>query len=154
LIYDGVISGFNSPNDEIDLAGLGFVSGQTSATSVLSGSNTILTIANGTQTVALTLAGNQTSDTFVVTSDGSGGTTITDPTAPWQDSPFGWLKDGVETVVSDLDGFSPGDGFSRLLNQIKSWDQPSGSGSTPPSHVPNEPSACFPYRRDGGDLSR
>jgi autotransporter passenger strand-loop-strand repeat protein len=61
LIYDGVISGFDSPDDEIDLAGLGFVSGQTTATSVLSGSNTILTITNGTQTVALTLAGDRTS---------------------------------------------------------------------------------------------
>jgi hypothetical protein len=72
LIYDGVISGFDSPSDQIDLAGLGFVSGQTYATSVLSGSNTILIVTNGSQTVALTLVGNQTSDGFVVSSDGSG----------------------------------------------------------------------------------
>ena len=35
---------------------------------------------NGTQTVALTLAGDLTSDSFAVSSDGSGGTTVTDTT--------------------------------------------------------------------------
>jgi autotransporter passenger strand-loop-strand repeat protein len=138
LIYDGVISGFDSPDDEIDLAGLGFVSGQTTATSVLSGSNTILTITNGTQTVALTLAGDHTSDTFAVTSDGSGGTTVTDPTAAWPDSPFGWLQHHIPSVLSDPGGFRSDDGFSQLLNQIESWNSPFGSASTPTSHTPDQ----------------
>jgi autotransporter passenger strand-loop-strand repeat protein len=139
LIYDGVISGFNSPNDEIDLAGLGFVSGQSSATSVLSGSNTILTITNGTQTVALTLAGDHTSDTFAVTSDGSGGTTVIDPTTRWLDSPLGWLESHVPSVVSDLGWFRSDNGFSQLLNQIESWNSPFGSGSTPTPYTPDQP---------------
>jgi autotransporter passenger strand-loop-strand repeat protein len=139
LIYDGVISGFDLPNDQIDLVGLGFVSGQTSATSVLSGSNTILTITNGAQTVALTLAGNHTSDSFVVTSDGTGGTIVTDPTVPWRDSPLGWLEDHVPSLVSDLDGFQHGGGFPQLLDQIENWNSPTRSGSTPPGDSPNGP---------------
>jgi autotransporter passenger strand-loop-strand repeat protein len=139
LIYDGVISGFNSPNDEIDLAGLGFVSGQTSATSVLSGSNTILTFTNGTQTVALTLAGNHTSDSFAVASDGSGGTTVVDPSASWSDWPLGWLESHVPSVVSDLGWLRSDNGFSQLLNQIESWNSPFGSGSTPTGDTSNDP---------------
>jgi hypothetical protein len=131
LISDAVISGFNVPNDQIDLAGLGFVSGQTTATSVLSGSDTILTITNGTQTVALTLAGNHTSDTFAVTSDGSGGTLVTDAAAAWPDSPLGWLEHHIPSFVSDPRGVRSDDGFSQLLNQIENWNSPFGSGSTP-----------------------
>jgi autotransporter passenger strand-loop-strand repeat protein len=151
LIYDGVISEFNSSNDEIDLAALGFVSGQTSATSVLSGSNTILTITNGSQTVAVTLAGNQTSDSFVVTSNGSGGTTITDPTTPWPDSPLGWLEKYVPSVVSDLGGYRFDDGFSRLLNQIDNWSVSAGSESTPTGNSPNQPWAQPNFPASGLD---
>ena len=133
LIYDGVISGFDSPDDEIDLAGLGFVSGQTTATSVLSGSNTILTITNGAHTVALTLAGDRTSDSFAVSSDGSGGTTVTD-TTPGEDLPLGWLDNHVAAVVSDLYDFDSG-GFSHLVDWIEGRHS-SDPGPTPPSDHP------------------
>jgi autotransporter passenger strand-loop-strand repeat protein len=123
LIYGGVISGFGA-GDAIDLAGLGFVSGQTSATSVLSGSNTLLTIANGSQSVALTLAGNQTSDTFAVTSDGSGGTVITD-----QSGSLGWLDNHFRSLVSDYGVQGLDNGFSRLLNEINGTAR-AGAGST------------------------
>jgi len=135
LTYDGVISGFDSPDDEIDLAGLGFVSGKTTATSVLSGSNTILTITNGAQTVALTLAGDRTSDSFAASSDGSGGTTVTD-TTPGEDSPLGWLGSHVASVVSDLYDFDSGGGFSHLVDWIEGRHSSSDPGPTPPSDHP------------------
>jgi autotransporter passenger strand-loop-strand repeat protein len=139
LVYDGVISGFNAPTDEIDLAGLGFVSGQTTATSVLSGSDTILAITNGTQTVALTLAGNHTSDVFAVTSDGSGGTMVVDPSASWPDSPLEWLESHVPSVLSDLGWFRSDSAFSQLLHQIESWNSPFGLGSMPTVNAPDQP---------------
>jgi autotransporter passenger strand-loop-strand repeat protein len=139
LIYDGVISGFDSSYDEIDLAGLGFVSGQTAATSVLSGSNTILTITNGTQTVALTLAGNRTSDAFAVSSD----STVMD-TTPGEDSPLGWLGSHVASVVSDLYDFDSEGGFSHLVDWIDGRHSSSDPGPTPPSdHPPPIRSAVF-----------
>jgi autotransporter passenger strand-loop-strand repeat protein len=143
LIYDGVISGFDSPDDEIDLAGLGFVSGQTTATSVLSGSNTILTITNGTQTVALTLAGDLTSNSFAVSSNGSGGTTVTD-TTPGEDSPLGWLDSHVAAVVSDLYDFDSGGGFSHLVAWIEGRHSSSDPGPTPPSDRPPDSFGRFP----------
>jgi hypothetical protein len=143
LIYDGVISGFDSPDDEIDLAGLGFVSGKTTATSVLSGSNTILTVTNGTQTVALTLAGDLTSDSFAVSSDGSGGTTVTD-TTPGEDSPLGWLGSHVASVVSDLYDFDSGGGFSHLVDWIEGRHSSSDPEPTPPSDHPPDSFGPFP----------
>jgi autotransporter passenger strand-loop-strand repeat protein len=130
LIYDGVISGFDSPKDEIDLAGLGFVSGSTTVSSVLSGSNTILTVTNGSANVSLTLAGDRTADTFAVSADSGSGTTITDPSAR-SDLPFSWLGNSVAKVLSDFGGsggYRSDTGFQQLLNKIENWD--TGSGST------------------------
>jgi autotransporter passenger strand-loop-strand repeat protein len=143
LIYDGIISGFDSPKDEIDLVGLGFTSGQTSATSVLSGSNTVVTVTNGSQTVALTLAGDHTSDSFTVSSDGSGpGTTIADQ-PPWPDSPLGWLEQFVESAISGLNGLKSASGFQQLVDQIENWDHRAGSGSEP-TGSPYEPRSSIP----------
>jgi hypothetical protein len=72
-------------------------------------------------------------------SDGSGGTAVTDPAAPWPGSPLGWLEHHVPSVVSDLHGFQHGDGFSQLLNQIENWNSPPGSGSTPTGNTPDQP---------------
>jgi autotransporter passenger strand-loop-strand repeat protein len=142
LIYDGVIFGFDSPKDEIDLVGLGYTSGQTSATSVLSGSNTVVTVTNGSQTVALTLAGDHTSDSFTVSVDDSGGTTITDQ-PQWPDSPLGWLEQFVESAISDLNGLKSASGFQQLIDQIENWDHRAGSGSEP-TGSPYEPRSSIP----------
>jgi hypothetical protein len=73
------------------------------------------------------------------TSDGSGGTTVTDPAAPWPDSPLGWLEHHIPSVVSDLGGFWSDNGFSQLLNQIENWNPSFGSGSTPTGNTPDQP---------------
>jgi hypothetical protein len=79
-IYNGVISGFSSPKDRIDLAGLAF-SGNTSLTKALQGGNTIIEVTESGKVVDLTLAGNHMADHFVVSDDGFGGTLIVDPPA-------------------------------------------------------------------------
>jgi hypothetical protein len=85
LIYDGVISGFSSSADRIDLAGLAFVTSTGAATTHLQGADTILEITEGGNVVDLTLAGNHTADRFAVSNDGTGGTLIVDPPAPGPD---------------------------------------------------------------------
>ena len=78
----GTISGFHL-GDEIDLRGLAYNSGSStlSWTQKTSGANAsgTLTVKEGTSSMTLTLVGSYTSGNFSVTSDGSGGTLITDP---------------------------------------------------------------------------
>ncbi len=85
LIYNGVISGFSSSADRIDLNGLAFVTSTGAVTTHLQGTNTILEITEGANKVDLTLAGNHMADKFVVSDDGAGGTLIVDPPAPKPD---------------------------------------------------------------------
>jgi autotransporter passenger strand-loop-strand repeat protein len=148
LVYDGTISGFDSPKDQIDLAGLGFVSGKTTVTAALSGSNTILTVTNGSETVALTLAGDRTSDSFAVSADSGSGTTITDQ-SPWGDSPFGWLGDNISTLISDFGGSKFGDSFQHLVSQIENWDSPRSSDSDSTGDTsqqsPSPPGSAFGF---------
>jgi Bacterial Ig-like domain len=97
------------------------------------------TVTNSSQTAAFALAGNQTSGPPALASDGSGGTTVTDPTTPttpWPDSPLGWLEQHVPSIVSDLQGFQHGNDFMQLIDQIESWNSPSGTGSTPTGNGP------------------
>jgi hypothetical protein len=84
LIYDGVISGFSSPSDQIDLTGLSF-SGNTSLTKTLVGGNTVIELTESGNVVDLTLAGNHIADHFVVKQDSGTGTLVFDP--PAQTSP-------------------------------------------------------------------
>jgi autotransporter passenger strand-loop-strand repeat protein len=78
----GTISGFHL-GDEIDLRGLAYNSGSSTAswTQKTSGANAsgTLTIKEGTQTQSFTLIGTYTTSNFSATSDGHGGTLITDP---------------------------------------------------------------------------
>jgi hypothetical protein len=65
-------------------------------------------------------AGDHASGTFAVTSDGSGGTTVTAPAAAWPDSPLGWLDHHIPSVISDLGGFRLDEtrtGLCRYSNQ-------------------------------------
>ena len=78
----GAISGFHL-GDAIDLRGLAYNSGSstvswTQLTTGTSASGT-LTVKEGASSVTLTLVGSYTSGNFSVTSDGSGGTLLTDP---------------------------------------------------------------------------
>ena len=82
VAFVGTISGFQL-GDGIDLRGLTFsAASSTSAwTQITTGPNASgsLTVTEGASSVTLTLVGTYTSGNFVVTSDGSGGTLITDP---------------------------------------------------------------------------
>jgi autotransporter passenger strand-loop-strand repeat protein len=82
MAFGGTISGFHL-GDEIDLRSLGFTSGTTnlSWTQLTSGANGsgTLTVSSGAAVETLTLLGQYTAANFSATSDGFGGTLITDP---------------------------------------------------------------------------
>jgi hypothetical protein len=84
-------------------------------------------VPSGSQTPALASASNQTSDPFITASDSYRGTTITDPTTPWPDSPLQWLEQHVPSILSEFQDFQHGDGLTQLLNQVENWSSPSGS---------------------------
>jgi len=84
VAFGGTISGFHL-GDDIDLRGLAFTSGTTnlSWTQLTSGANAsgTLTVSSGAAVETLTLLGQYTAANFSATSDGAGGTLITDPPA-------------------------------------------------------------------------
>jgi autotransporter passenger strand-loop-strand repeat protein len=84
VAFGGAISGFTL-GDAIDLRGLAFTSGTTnlSWTQLTSGANAsgTLTVSSGAAVETLTLLGQYTAANFSATSDGAGGTLITDPPA-------------------------------------------------------------------------
>ena len=84
VAFGGTISGFHL-GDAIDLRSLGFTSGTTnlSWTQLTSGANAsgTLTVSSGAAVETLTLLGQYTAANFSATSDGFGGTLITDPPA-------------------------------------------------------------------------
>jgi hypothetical protein len=84
VAFGGTISGFHL-GDAIDLRGLGFTSGTTNLSwaQLTSGANAsgMLTVSSGAAVETLTLLGQYTAANFGATSDGFGGTLITDPPA-------------------------------------------------------------------------
>jgi hypothetical protein len=82
VAFGGTISGFHL-GDEIDLRGLAYTSGTTnlSWSQLTSGANAsgTLTVSSGAAVETLTLLGQYTAANFSATSDGAGGTLITDP---------------------------------------------------------------------------
>jgi hypothetical protein len=79
--FDGQISGFNG-EDRIDLAGVAFGASTTLAYSANSaGSGGTLMVSDGTDTASLALLGQYGAADFAISSDGHGGTLITDPLA-------------------------------------------------------------------------
>jgi hypothetical protein len=82
MAFGGTISGFTL-GDEIDLRGLAYTSGTTnlSWTQLTSGANAsgTLTVSSGAAVETLTLLGQYTAANFSATSDGFGGTLVTDP---------------------------------------------------------------------------
>ena len=116
LIYEGVISGFSSPSDQIDLTGLSF-SGNTSLTKTLVAGNTVIELTESGNVVDLTLAGNHLANNFVVKNDGSGGTLVIDPPA--------------QTSAQN-----PMNSIASLFSQfISSWTNPS-TALTSQTHLP------------------
>jgi hypothetical protein len=78
--YDGTISGFSSSGaTALDLSDIQFKSGTTKASFAGTISGGTLSVTDGVHTARINLAGNYTGATFVVASDGHGGTTIRDP---------------------------------------------------------------------------
>ncbi|TWC00217.1 hemolysin type calcium binding protein [Bradyrhizobium macuxiense] len=76
--FTGTISGMTAL-DAIDLTDINFASIQTPVFHNATASGGTLTITDGTRTANITLSGNYLSSTFVVSSDGNGGTTVVDP---------------------------------------------------------------------------
>jgi trimeric autotransporter adhesin len=92
MAFGGTISGFTL-GDDIDLRGLGFTSGaiNLSWTPLTSGADAsgTLTVSSGAAVVeTLTLLGQYSQGSFSATSDGNGGTLITDPPAPSSATPL------------------------------------------------------------------
>jgi len=83
--FGGLVAGFNVPADKLDLLDIAFISGTTTSswtqlTSGTTGSGT-LKISDGTSgtTANITLIGQYVAADFHLTSDGMGGTLVTDP---------------------------------------------------------------------------
>jgi hypothetical protein len=75
----GLVAGFGKP-DEIDLRDIGFTSGTTHATWHQSGTTSgTLAVTSGTHTATITLLGQYVAADFHVSTDGHGGTFVTDP---------------------------------------------------------------------------
>ena len=81
LIYKGTISGFMTPSDVIDFAGLTFQGSNNPLTAKLVSGNTVITVTEGADVVVFKLAGNHLNDSFTVSQDSGTGTQIIDPPA-------------------------------------------------------------------------
>jgi hypothetical protein len=88
--------------------------------------------AGGTTEISSTgsVIGTPPADSSTNPTASNRGTTITNPTTPW-DSALQWLEPHVTSILSDLQDFKHGDSFTQLLNQIENWNSPPGSA---PSH--------------------
>ena len=78
--FSGTVAGF-AVGDFLDLRDISFISGTTSVTFSEAAGNTsgMLTVSDGTHIANLTLLGQYVTAQFHVTSDGHGGTVVTDP---------------------------------------------------------------------------
>jgi autotransporter passenger strand-loop-strand repeat protein len=121
--FGGLIAGFGLP-DQLDLTDISF-SSTTSASFVEAGGGTsgTLTVTDGTHTAHLTLLGNYVTGNFHVTSDGLGGTLVTDPPVDGQSS---------SSSTSPAGGLVIGNGDVTLLGQLIAGTAPPGGGPSPP----------------------
>ncbi len=98
--YTGQVSGFSKTGTNfLDLADIAFTAGTTKATYSGTTTSGVLTVTDGTHTAKINLTGNYTASTFVLATDGHGGTLIHDPakatatpapipiTSPWRIGP-------------------------------------------------------------------
>jgi autotransporter passenger strand-loop-strand repeat protein len=81
LTFSGLVAGFGKP-DRLDFRDIGFTSGVTSATWTQNFTNRgTLAVTSGTETADITLLGQYVTADFRVSTDGHGGTFVTDPPA-------------------------------------------------------------------------
>jgi FecR protein len=99
--FTGHISGFSS-NDQIDLSDLGF-----SLKSSFTYSAGDLTITDGSKSVSLLLEGNYSSSSFALSTDGHGGTLISDPASTPTVSATVTPEDSSSTAQSSSDQILP-----------------------------------------------
>jgi hypothetical protein len=126
LIYNGVISGFTSPNDRIDLEALTF-SGNTAVTKTLVGGNTVIEVTESGKVVDLTLAGNRMASHFVVSNDGAGGTRIVDPPPA--------AKPDLSHLVHAIATFAPASLAASPITALASgWGEQSVLAGSPHHH--------------------
>jgi hypothetical protein len=81
--FTGTVSGFSKTGTtSLDLRDITYVLGTTKESYSGNTTSGILTVTSGAEVANITLEGNYTTSTFTLSSDGSGGTTVVDPTAP------------------------------------------------------------------------
>ena len=79
LTFRGLVAGFGQP-DRLDLRDIAFTSGVTSATWTQSDTTSgTLAVTSGNETATITLLGQYAAGNFRVSTDGHGGTLVTDP---------------------------------------------------------------------------
>jgi autotransporter passenger strand-loop-strand repeat protein len=82
-VFSGTVAGFASPagvNEAIDLGDIAFTSATTvNFTEAANKTSGTLSVTNGSETTNLTLLGQYTAANFTLSSDGHGGTLVTDP---------------------------------------------------------------------------
>jgi hypothetical protein len=121
--FSGQISGFGG-GDQIDLSDIFFGASTTLAYSAQGNDlGTTLTVSDGTDTANLVLFGQYLASDFAISSDGHGGTLITDPLpAP-------------PTVASGPPVFSDGVNSAATQAGVLNIDSPSASPGTPSATV-------------------
>jgi hypothetical protein len=109
--YGGTIHNFsNTGSTQLDLGDIGFIS---ASEATFSGG--VLTVTDGKHTAHIHLAGNYSGSTFVASSDGHGGTIVTDPAATGQAAArfasaiagFGAASAGRANLEADLRRMDP-----------------------------------------------
>jgi hypothetical protein len=104
--YTGKITGFSKTGTtSLDLLDIAF-GGSTTAKFSGTTASGVLTVTDGTHTARITLLGNYTASTFTPSSDGHGGTSVVDPTAPSSRTP------PLQPLVAAMAGFGSAGGQS------------------------------------------
>jgi hypothetical protein len=109
--YAGKVSGFSKTGaTSFDLDDIAF--GSTTVAYSGTTASGVLTVSDGTHTAKITLIGDYTASSWVTTSDGHGGTSIHDPTAP--------LASAMAGFGAGSDGSSPPsvDGSGRVAHLL------------------------------------
>ena len=132
LNYSGLqLAGFTATTDKIDFTGISF-SGSTHFT--FNTTTDLLTVTDGTHTATMTIDGQHTQQSFTISSDGIGGTIITDPalSADGVDSfsntsGFPTITGGAHTATITTDGQHTQQNFTMSFD---------GSGGTIATDAP------------------
>jgi hypothetical protein len=110
--FTGTLIGFSQTRaNSLDMKDIAFAAGTTKATyAPTPGHSTtggVLTVADGAQIATIKISGNYTASTFTSSSDGHGGTIVTDPAA----------AAGIQAFTSTLASFGPGGSATGSVSQ-------------------------------------